>query len=68
MQAVRNGIFGALALCVSFATAHAQEAQGSKPPATTPQAQGAAQAREGDIHAEAEQQTDRPQPSPSRSS
>lgn len=60
MQAVKNRIFGALALCVSFATAHAQDTQGTKPPATTPQAQAqapapaAAQAREADIHAEAE--------------
>jgi type II secretory pathway component GspD/PulD (secretin) len=54
MQAVRNGILGALALCVSFATPRAQEAQGARPTATTTPAQAAPQGRDTEIHAEAE--------------
>jgi type IV pilus assembly protein PilQ len=57
MQAVRNGILGALAWCVSFATPLAQqEPQGNRPPAAPAQSapQGAAQARDADIRAEAE--------------
>lgn len=57
MQAVRNGMLGALAWCVSFATPLAQqEPQGNRPPAAPAQTapQGVAQARDADIRAEAE--------------
>lgn len=57
MQAVRNGIFCALAWCASLATPLAQqEPQGNRPAAAPAQGapQGTAQAKDADIRAEAE--------------